>query len=111
MKERGRYQIQFMKTRSSSGVGQKVDLEFNVDTLRISDLGEEGESEGNITQSSNNSRPTTQSVMDGLKRSSVVSTSSVDVSKILPKPKSGGMGESAAPKIRSFLNDLNSEQD
>jgi KaiC/GvpD/RAD55 family RecA-like ATPase len=112
MKERGRYQIQFMKTRSSSGVGQKVDLEFNVDTLRISDLGEEGESEGNITQSSNsnNSRPTTQSVMDGLKRSSVVSTSSVDVSKILPKPKSG-MGESAAPKIRSFLNDLNSEQD
>ena len=26
MRERGRYQIQFMKTRSSSGVGQKVDL-------------------------------------------------------------------------------------
>jgi hypothetical protein len=83
-----------------------------VDTLRISDLGEEGESEGNITQSSNNTnRPTTQSVMDGLKRSSVVSTSSVDVSKILPKPKSGIGSESAAPKIRSFLNDLNSEQD
>lgn len=38
MRERGRYQVQFMKTRSSSGVGSKVDLEFNVDTLRISDL-------------------------------------------------------------------------
>ena len=38
MKERGRYQIQFMKTRSSSGVGQKVDLEFDLDTLRIRDL-------------------------------------------------------------------------
>ena len=38
MRERGRVQIQFMKTRSSSGVGQKVDLEFNVDSLRISDL-------------------------------------------------------------------------
>jgi hypothetical protein len=37
MRERGRYQIQLMKTRSSSGVGQKIDLEFNVDTLRISD--------------------------------------------------------------------------
>lgn len=37
MRERGRYQIQFMKTRSSSGVGQKVDLEFNIDSLRITD--------------------------------------------------------------------------
>jgi hypothetical protein len=26
-----------MKTRSSSGVGQKIELEFNVETLRISD--------------------------------------------------------------------------
>ena len=47
MKERGRYQIQFMKTRSSSGVGQKVDLEFNVETLRITDLGED-EQEGSF---------------------------------------------------------------
>lgn len=38
MRERGRYQIQFMKTRSSSGVGQKVDLKFDIDGLRISDL-------------------------------------------------------------------------
>ena len=37
MRERGRYQIQFMKTRSSSGVGQKVDLSFDPDTLRITD--------------------------------------------------------------------------
>jgi archaellum biogenesis ATPase FlaH len=41
MRERGRYQIQLMKTRSSSGVGMKIDLEFNVDTLRISDLDEQ----------------------------------------------------------------------
>jgi len=40
MRERGRYQIQLMKTRSSSGVGMKIDLEFNIDTLRISDLDE-----------------------------------------------------------------------
>ena len=43
MRERGRYQIQLMKTRSSSGVGQKVDLEFNIETLRITDLGEEAQ--------------------------------------------------------------------
>ena len=41
MRERGRYQIQLMKTRSSSGVGQKIDLEFDIDSLRISDLDEE----------------------------------------------------------------------
>ena len=38
MREKGRYQIQFMKTRSSSGVGTKVDLRFDPDTLRIEDL-------------------------------------------------------------------------
>ena len=41
MRERGRYQIQLMKTRSSSGVGMKIDLAFDIDTLRISDLDEE----------------------------------------------------------------------
>jgi len=41
MRERGRYQIQAMKTRSSSGVGQKVDLEFDMESLRIRDLGED----------------------------------------------------------------------
>ena len=30
-----------MKTRSSSGVGQKIDLEFDVESLRIRDLGED----------------------------------------------------------------------
>ena len=30
-----------MKTRSSSGVGQKIDLDFDIDTLRITDPGED----------------------------------------------------------------------
>ena len=37
MKERGKYQIQCMKSRSSTGVGQKIDLEYNIDTMRITD--------------------------------------------------------------------------
>ena len=45
MRERGRIQIQFMKTRSSSGVGQKVDLEFDINTLRLRDLSEEDQEE------------------------------------------------------------------
>ena len=107
MKERGRYQIQFMKTRSSSGVGQKVDLEFNVDTLRITDLGEE-ESEGNFNQQRSNNQ--TSSFTNSFKRTSVVSTNTeettntgFDFSKLQSK--------SEAPKIRSMLNNLNAERD
>ncbi len=39
MKERGKYQIQCMKSRSSTGVGQKIDLEYNIETMRITDEG------------------------------------------------------------------------
>lgn len=41
MKERGQYQIQFLKTRSSSGVGSKVYLGFDPNTLKIFDLEED----------------------------------------------------------------------
>jgi replicative DNA helicase len=60
MRERGRYQIQFMKTRSSSGVGSKVDLKFNPDTLRIEDLAE-SDSDDALTV-------TSTSLLDQLKR-------------------------------------------
>ena len=65
MRERGRYQIQFMKTRSSSGVGSKVDLKFNPDTLRIEDLDEGDEETLTLT---------TNSLVDQLKRSSSIKT-------------------------------------
>lgn len=63
MRERGRYQIQFMKTRSSSGVGSKVDLKFNPDTLRIEDLEEDDEDAVTATSTA---------LMDQLKRSGSV---------------------------------------
>ena len=40
MRERGRYQIQCMKSRSSTGVGQKIDLDYNIETMRITDSGQ-----------------------------------------------------------------------
>ena len=43
MRERGRYQIQFMKTRSSAGLGQKIDLKFDIKGLRITDLDKDEE--------------------------------------------------------------------
>ena len=57
MRERGKYQIQCMKTRSSSGVGQKVDLDFDVETLRIT-ASEDGES---------TMRPSANSIMSQIK--------------------------------------------
>jgi hypothetical protein len=74
MRERGRYQIQFMKTRSSSGVGQKVDLEFDIDTLRIKDI--EGDEE---EQSFNQQRSAaSNALIDGLRKTSVVTSTNVD---------------------------------
>lgn len=64
MRERGRYQIQFMKTRSSSGVGMKVDLEFDNNSLRIRDLGDEAETEYKKTENRSND------VMNKIKASS-----------------------------------------
>jgi hypothetical protein len=40
MRERGKYQIQCMKSRSSTGVGQKIDLDY-IETMRITDPGED----------------------------------------------------------------------
>jgi hypothetical protein len=68
MRERGRYQIQFMKTRSSAGVGSKVDLAFDIAGLRITDL-EEQESESDMINSSYNDK------LDSLRRQSTVSKS------------------------------------
>ena len=70
MKERGRYQIQCMKSRSSTGVGQKIDLEYNIETMRITDSGESAdESSGGFVK-----KP---SIYDSIKTQSRV-TESVD---------------------------------
>jgi archaellum biogenesis ATPase FlaH len=70
MKERGRYQIQCMKSRSSTGVGQKIDLEYNIETMRITDSGESAdESSGSFVK-----KP---SIYDSIKTQSRV-TESVD---------------------------------
>ena len=53
MRERGKYQIQLMKTRSSSGVGQKVDLDFDVDTLRITSSDDQSDDQPSDSRSSN----------------------------------------------------------
>ncbi len=119
MKERGRYQIQFMKTRSSSGVGQKVDLEFNVDTLRISDLGEDDDSQPSYNQGGGKPQSPAGGIYSGLKRTSTVSTTTdPETGEIIEvDPKQGASVKPlqnkavGAPLIRSMLSNLNPEKD
>jgi len=97
MRERGKYQIQFMKTRSSSGVGHKVDLEFNVDTLRILDLAEDEE-----YQSFKKQAP---SIYSNLKRTSTVTADAKEEHKSDEPPKDD-IGKVRANVESSKIKDL-----
>ena len=101
MRERGKYQIQFMKTRSSSGVGHKVDLEFNVDTLRILDLAEDEE-----YQSFKKQAP---SIYNNLKRTSTVTAEAKEEhqSNELPKDDIGKVRATVeSSKIKDLIKNL-----
>ena len=88
MRERGRYQIQFMKTRSSSGVGQKVDLAFDIEGLRITDLPDD-EQDTITTQSS--------TIYDKLKKKNTIVDSP---NESAPEPTST---EDQSARLRSIL--------
>ena len=90
MRERGRYQIQLMKTRSSSGVGMKIDLGYDIDTLRIIDIEEDGY--GNV------SAPTAGNAL----LNSIKNRSTVEQDK--PTAKVNGTIQSAA--LRDLINNL-----
>jgi hypothetical protein len=102
MRERGRYQIQLMKTRSSSGVGQKIDLEFDVDSLRIRDLGEEEEQQGFQQRST---------VFDQIKRGSGAPAESDEVREDPSEGDTVGKirAQTDSTKLRQFLNNLGDE--
>ena len=111
MRERGRYQIQFMKTRSSSGVGQKVDLEFDIDSLRIKDLGDEEEGSFNQQRSAASS-----ALIDGLKKTSVVTATTVDPETGEIDPTKGASVPKAKPQtplrnVRDILSSFSPEKD
>jgi len=72
MKERGKYQIQCMKSRSSTGVGQNIDLEYNIETMRITDEGGDEGTGYNKPQSS---------IMDTIKARSQITTVDTESTK------------------------------
>ena len=94
MRERGRYQLQFLKTRSSSGVGSKVDLEFNPDTLRITDAPED-----ESYNSSGSGTNTTNSIYDRLKTQTKLEPPSSEVKAPKAEDVQGN-------RLREFLNSM-----
>ena len=103
MRERGRYQIQLMKTRSSSGVGQKIDLEFDVDSLRIRDLAEDEDYQEFSKRKS--------TVFDQIKRGATATT---DTEETNDDPTQGDtVGkikvQTDSTKLKQFLNNLGTE--
>ena len=93
MKETGRYQLQLMKTRSSSGVGQKVELAFDVDSLRIVDAGDEDDY----------SPPPSSTVYDTLKKKTTVTNNSQSDDE-MPKIKA----DVQSTKLKNMLAGLKS---
>lgn len=104
MKERGRYQLQLMKTRSSSGVDQKIDLGFDVDTLRIFDLGDDAENTDTAPAGGSSSK-----ILDALSRNPVTpgSTNTAEPNTGKPAPKI--RAETDSTKLRQFLNNLDQD--
>jgi archaellum biogenesis ATPase FlaH len=104
MRERGRYQIQLMKTRSSSGVGMKIDLEFNLESLKISDLPEDEQDHGGSAPRG------TSSIIDNLKRKTTLQEAEREVpTDGTPVGKVRATVESS--KLRELLNNINSNEE
>jgi len=97
MKDQGRYQIQLMKTRSSSGVGQKIELAFDRETLRITDDGEQNKQD--------KPQPTALEIMSQIKNTAQISTvqeGQPEVRKIA--------GDARAADLNRMLNNIRNKQ-
>ena len=109
MRERGRYQLQLMKTRNSSGVGQKIDLGFNLDTLRIEDLGEDEDSGYSSAPQGGSS------VLDSIKRQGANNATAGSTGTVSDDPAEGANvrkihAKADSTKLRDFINNLDDDE-
>tara|TARA_R110000803_G_scaffold87713_1_gene154610 strand:+ start:164 stop:1591 length:1428 start_codon:yes stop_codon:yes gene_type:complete len=100
MRERGKYQLQCMKSRSSTGVGQKIDLEYDINTMRISDPDEDA------TALADKSQPSAQDIMDKFKTTSQVGQTDRTVQEQLEPATKTVKGVETNTKLKSLLNSL-----
>jgi archaellum biogenesis ATPase FlaH len=105
MRERGRYQIQLMKTRSSSGVGMKIDLEFNLESLKISDLPEDEQDHGGSAPRG------TSSIIDNLKRKTNMQSEEPREEPTDGAPVAKVRATVESTKLREILNNMNNDEE
>jgi hypothetical protein len=101
MRERGQYQIQCMKSRSSTGVGQKIDLDYNIETMRITDSDPEGNGD---QQNSYTPKPNPNNIMSTLKATSMVIDQSTG--EIVEPENKRVVADVQGSKLKSLLNSL-----
>lgn len=102
MRERGRYQIQLMKTRSSSGVGQKVDLEFNLESLRITDPGEDVNTSSEMFRPNNSTK-----IIEQIKAKATLDTTNLNQNNNFDNDvDSKVQGNIDSVKLRNMLSKL-----
>ena len=103
MKERGKYQIQCMKSRSSTGVGAKIDLEYDINTMRITDPNPEEET-------SYRPKPSPNDIMSYLKtQSTLASTDPIidqTTGEILEPQTKRIVADVQGSKLNALLRDL-----
>ena len=98
MRERGKYQIQCMKSRSSTGVGQKIDLDYNMENMRITDSGETDSTESAY-------RSNAVSALESIRTKTTVSKDGPNMSE---QPRIAVSSEST--KIKQMLSNFKSSQ-
>jgi KaiC/GvpD/RAD55 family RecA-like ATPase len=101
MRERGKYQLQCMKSRSSTGVGQKIDLEYDINTMRISDPDVD-----DTLSVASQAQPSAQALMDKFKTTSQVGQVDRAVQEQLEPPTKAVKGVETNTKLKSLLNSL-----
>ena len=95
MRERGKYQLQLMKTRSSSGVGSKIDLDFNTATLKITDPGPDGDGSGPGGHANSANK-----IMDKIKAKSITTDSDNG------QPEGKVTADIKGAKLKGLLNNI-----
>ena len=103
MRERGKYQIQCMKSRSSTGVGQKIDLEYNIETMRITDEDPDGYAE---QQAKYKSSPSPNDIMNRLKPTSSVTADNLQIESVNKTVTVDVQGA----KLKSLLNNIKKDK-
>jgi len=95
MRERGKYQIQCMKSRSSTGVGTKIDLEYDVETMRITDSNPEEKPQ-----------VTPNTILSQIKTSSNVGSTNAAVHSTLENTERPVTANVQSAKLKSLLSSL-----